>query len=297
MARKPIHPFLYKIADIMKEEFEEPAPIWLSTEIEPEEMEKLKTECTTYSAHDPHHLRLSMCDRIMMNKAVLVSVECEYGRLIAAFETYDQIDDLPLELWGRILRLFTKRKETTKPYRVFFLANSMVRKMPAKNEKIGPGNINGGYTYPCDQDMIMIYRAEDATRVLIHELFHSSCTDKSDDVDTMESETEAWAELFYCGFISRGVIHVLRDWVARQSDYMNKQNRAVAKVLGDRGVVAHEFPWRYTLGKQIVWERWGIFEPDKMIPEIKVGDSLRLTLAPPSVVKKRENIRENSIIL
>ena len=37
-----------------------------------------------------------------------------------------------------------------------------------------------------------IYKAEDATRVLIHELMHSSCADNHENgIDIVEAETEA----------------------------------------------------------------------------------------------------------
>lgn len=299
MAGRTIHPFLYKIADIMKDEFAKEAPKWEKADISTEELDTLRKECITPSVHDPHQLRLKMWNAMEKDDAYTIAISCPYGKLIAAFERFEQMDELPLELWGRIMRLFTDRKDNRdKPYRVYFMANSMLRKMSGeKGQAIGPGDINGGYTYPCDHDMIFIYRAEDATRVLIHELFHSSCTDKSSDVDILESETEAWAELFYCGFISAGSIHVLRDWVARQSNYMNLQNRAIVKQMGDIAMSERAFPWRYTLGKQIVWERWGIFVAEKLHPEIKVCLSLRLTLPPPITIKKREGVASTSVML
>jgi hypothetical protein len=232
------------------------------------------------------------------NISTMYCFDSPYAKLICIVENSNDIKDVPLELWLRIFKSFYDKQSKQVKFRLFFLADGTQRKMGPKIEPIGPGNINGGYTYRCHPDTILIYRAEDATRVLLHELFHATCCDNPElGINLLEAETEAWAELLYCGWLSRGVPHILIDWIKRQSDYMNKQNKKIAKRIGKEGVASHAFPWRYTIGKQDVWERWGIFNPVELTPKIDVGRSLRLTYPPPTLLKRREGIREESTIL
>jgi hypothetical protein len=298
MARPVAHPLLQQVSNVIKAEYDNPAPIWDPCLPTKEDLELVKKECITKSEFDPLELRLNMWNAFEDDIATMYCFDNEYGKLVCFMEDVSQIRDLPLDLWGRILRTFYNKKKEQVKFRIFFLADTTLRKMNSKIEPIGPANINGGYTYRCHPDTIIIYRAEDATRVLLHELFHACCCDNPDfGVDIMEAETEAWAELLYCAWLSRGTIHILLDLIKRQSDYMNKQNKKIAKRIGKKGVENKEFPWRYTIGKQDVWERWGIFNPVELTPKIDVGRSLRLTFPPSITIKKREGIRDESTIL
>lgn len=298
MSRKPIHPFVHQLAEVIRDEYELDAPKWHQITIDKSDIETLKSECNTPSEHDPLQLRLNAWLGLKAGYNVMGGFQCEFGRILCVLEDVEQANDIPFELWGRILRCFQKRENRKEPYRIFLIASTSIRLMPESNEELGPSNINGGYTYPCSKDAIVIYRAEDATRVLLHELFHASCSDNhSLDLDEKEAETEAWAEFFYCAFLSRGIPYVLRDLVQRQSQYMSKQNKMISDYVGNK-IKKRVFPWRYTIGKQEVWERWGIFDDDDNVgPEIKVENSLRLTLPPSSYLKKREQIGSKSTML
>jgi hypothetical protein len=194
-----------------------------------------------------------------------------------------------------------------KGFRVFFLADDRIRTFPEKGDrvkpeningdKIKPENINGGYTYSCNTQSIVLYRAEDATRVLIHELMHSSCADNhKNSVDIIESETEAWAELIYIALISEGKPYIFNALLRRQSEWMRKQNKKIKKYFM-KDPSSQEFPWRYTIGKEDVWKRWGILFESEENPKVKIGNSLRLTYPPDSNLKKRFNVLEKSTIL
>jgi len=213
---------------------------------------------------------------------------------MAIFETMDQMAELPWDLWGRILRMFSE--SSRKPFKIFFLANRSLREFPSGEEPISPENINGGYTYRCDPETIVIYRAEDATRVLIHELQHSCCLDKPENsVDILEAETEAWAELIYIAILSQGKKYMFNDLLQRQSEWMIKQNKKVRNHMINPDNI--EFPWRYTIGKEKVWDRWGILRRDEMKPVIKVGNSLRLTYPPTNGLRERFKVLATSTIL
>jgi hypothetical protein len=184
----------------------------------------------------------------------------------------------------------------TKPFKVFFLANTQLRKFPPKGTPISPENINGGYTYRCEPETILIYRAEDATRVLIHELLHACCLDRiTAGIDMIEAETEAWAELIYIALLSQGKKFIFNSLLQRQSQWMRKQNERVLKYIGHHK--SRQFPWRYTIGKQEIWEKWGILKMEDTKPDIHVSKSLRLTFPPNKLLKERFKVALDSTIL
>ncbi len=282
------------LLDRVQKEFSLPEVVWENTEIGNKDLKFLKDECYKDSEFDPINKRKMMFDLMMSGNLFVVVSKCQYGQVMAVFETMDQMAELPWDLWGRILRMFSEPHR--KPFKIFFLANTSLRQFPVGDEQITPENINGGYTYRCDPETIVIYRAEDATRVLIHELQHSCCLDKPENgVDIVEAETEAWAELFYVAIMSQGKKYMFKDLLQRQSEWIIKQNRKVKKHMSNPNSM--EFPWRYTIGKEEVWERWGILRRDEMKPVVLVGDSLRLSYPPSNILKQRFKVINNSTIL
>jgi hypothetical protein len=282
------------VLDIITTEFSFDEPVWESCKNIRSELQFLDEECNKDSEFDPHNRRKKMYEDMMNGYTFVVFQKCLYGQVFAVFETQEQLDEMPWGLWGRIFRLFYDRKG--KPFKVFFLANTHLREFPPDGEEIKPQNINGGYTYRCDRETILIYRAEDATRVLIHELQHSCCLDDIEKgLDVIEAETEAWAELFYVGLLSQGKHFIFKDLLQRQSEWMIKQNEKIRKHMKDPA--SFEFPWRYTIGKEEVWKRWGILREDFVKPYIRVGNSLRLTYPPNNVLKDYFKVKRSSTIL
>ena len=285
---------LHTLCERVQKEFELDEPKWTITEVTPDDMAFLNSECNTESEFDETNKRKTMYESMMKGTVFVSKAKCEYGELLSIFEDVGQIADLPWGLWGRIFRLFSENGK--KPFKVFLLADRSLRKFPSKGEPITPENINGGYTYRCNRETILIYRAEDATRVLIHELQHSCCLDNpSNSVDIIEAETEAWAELFYVAILSQGKKYMFKDLIQRQSEWMRKQDKKVKKHM--KNPDSREFPWRYTIGKEEVWKRWGILREDDWKPAIKVGDSLRLTYPPNNMLKERFKVNITSTIL
>ena len=160
---------------------------------------------------------------------------------------------------------------------VYFLAHPLLRTFPRRGP-IGPQHINGGYTYPSRLDVILIYRAEDATRVLIHELQHAyGLDDHRMNLDKVEAETEAWAELLYHAILSKGNKKAFSHHLREQARWMHAQNQRVAAHLK----TPTQFPYRYTLAKEDVWKRWGLTSPSN-----QTCSSLRLTVPPSAAMKK-----------
>lgn len=286
--------FISTLLDKVQREFTQPEVEWENINLSDKDYKFLSEECNKDSEFDPLNKRKRMFEDMKNGKLLVVASKCKYGQIVALFETMEQMAELPWDLWGRIFRLFSE--PWRRPFKVFFLASQSLREFPPENEPITPENINGGYTYRCDPETIVIYRAEDATRVLIHELQHSCCLDKPENgVDIVEAETEAWAEIFYIAIISQGKKYMFKDLLQRQSEWMIKQNRKVKKHMSNPNSM--EFPWRYTIGKEDVWERWGILRKDEMKPVVNVGNSLRLTYPPNDILKARFKVIKTSTIL
>jgi len=272
--------------EMIRADFEKPAPIWSPCGWATKNQLFLETECNQPSDFDPTHVRKRMVQYITRDENTVVRT-CPYGTIHVIYENESQKSDIPWALWGRILRLYGGGK----PFTVYFLAASHLRRFPGIGEEITPHHINGGYTYSCNHDTIIIYRAEDATRVLIHELQHSSCLDDHTlGVDQVEAETEAWAELIYCALLARGVQRDAQRMVQRQSAWMRSQNKVVAMRNGH----TQRFPWRYTVGKEAVWRRWGLFSA---VGRIDVHGSLRLTAPPKADIARMFGVSPRSTIL
>jgi hypothetical protein len=216
----------------------------------------------------------------------------EFDEILSKQQLY-KVHDVPWALWSQIVQLY--RRPSHQPHTIFLLAHPALREFPAVNKHITPRHINGGYTYPCNADCVFIFRAEDATRVLIHELFHSNCCDNNAlTLEEREAETEAWAELFWCALISRGNLKSFKSLVRAQGSLIRTQNRRV--VDGGHMKEGFEgFPWRYTIGKELLWARWGLLEGTT--EQAPIGNSLRLTLHLPASIKKSFGVSASSTML
>jgi len=283
------------LLEIVQKEFHHPAPIWNEGPLSQDDFLFLNKECSKPSEFDPHNKRSSMVSKLVKGEVPAITTHCEYGQVVAICEEPKQMRDIPWSLWGRIFRIFSEKKPNKAiPFKVFFLANTNLRIFPPGRGTIGPENINGGYTYPCNRETIVIYRAEDATRVLIHELNHACCLDNPNaKIDELEAETEAWAELIYIGLLSEGDKILFNKLLRKQSAWIVKQNREVRKHIHSGN--SKEFPWRYTIGKEDVWLRWGILDGNTSIVEL--GNSLRLTVPPSNDIKKKFGVSVASNIL
>ena len=145
----------------------------------------------------------------------------------------------------------------SKPYTIYWFLSPATREFPPIGKPVTPRNINGGYCQACKPETIVIYRAEDAVRVLIHELMHAACLDDhSKPIPVVEAETEAWAELFYSmlmaneyGLSPGDAWNIQSSWSARQNIRLQKDH----SVKGQS-----DYAWRYTVGKEGVWRRWNM---------------------------------------
>lgn len=215
------------------------------------------------------------------------------GTVVALLPDPKQADEIPWDLWSIILQLF--KRPDSKPYGIFLCAHPARREFPAFGRPVTPFHINGGYTYPCDSTCVFIFRAQEATRVLIHELFHSSCCDNTAlPLEEREAETEAWAELIWCTLMARGDLKTFKSYVKKQAAWIVTQNAALLQ--GRHMQPGHQgFPWRYTVGKAELWQRWGLLKD--AVPTAPIQGSLRLTFMPPGDLKRSWNVPISSMML
>ena len=141
-------------------------------------------------------------------------------------------------------------------WQIYLYSSKVNRTLPASGP-IGAEHLNGGYTYPCTSDCIVIYRYEEATRVLIHELLHASCTDDNNKIiEHKEAATEAWAELFLISLLSKGNIsHAYKLWKI-QDHYIQDLNYTVKTF---HNVLSHiDYGARYTTLREDVFKQFSI---------------------------------------
>jgi len=157
----------------------------------------------------------------------------------------------PWDLWGRIVQWFGVSEQGL-PWRIFWFPATIPRMLPLRGNPVGPEHINGGYCYPCNPNVIVVYRLEEATRVLIHELLHAACTDPNASLQMKEATTETWAELFLVAVCSKGEEQAAKHLWELQGSWIANQNALLRKHYHVQ--TPNDYAWRYTVGKEQVFK-------------------------------------------
>ena len=282
------HPLLMAMVHLIQNA---PKPVkWIPATMTPAMKKILANECLKEDPFDQIQSKRRHYERITSGHTPLV-LKQPNATLVALLDSPSQAEDIPWDLWSQIIQMF--KRPDGKSYTIFFCADPALRQMPEPGEVARPLHINGGYTYPCDPQCVFLFRAEDATRVLIHELQHSACCDNTAlHLEQREAETEAWAELLWTAFMSRGDLKTIKSLVKQQDIWSRSQN---ARLIRDKNFVTGPmgFPWRYTIGKTDMWKKWGIMGHSKVVPI----NSLRLTMPPTKAMKKMFGVSQHSTIL
>ena len=275
----PLPPVLETLVDHVGRRTSGKPLVWVEDQPTEEDLNHVFTEANQPSQFDPLKLRATMFNRlgsaqpgrslmkeVKIGSARLLCYRCELGKVIAIVEPGTVV---PLEEWGRVFQAFGPHK-AAKPWRlhpqrlggwrIVWFANPTPRMFPEDGSAPTPAHLNGGYTYPCRPDTVVIYRKEEATRVLIHELLHAACTDNMADSEPIrEALTETWAELFLVALRARGSRRrVATLWRAQAQRIADQE-----AVLTARGVLGPgDFAWRYTVGRRPVLTALGIKLPE-----------------------------------
>ena len=234
-----------------------------------EELLKLQSEAQDNSPFDTLKLRKNLWNDYKQGAAEVFVKSCEYGRVITLCRR-GTTPFMPLRFWGRILQAFR-----LPPVRIFWFAAETPRELPEEGTHVGPESVNGGYTYPCETGAIVIYRAEEATRVLIHELLHAACTDNPKlPVEVREAKTETYAELFLVGLLSHGSLQKARKFWSLQAEWIQGLNEKLVRYHGVKSL--KDYSARYTLARIQELQRLGIALPPFSGVAVP-GGSARLT--------------------
>lgn len=179
------------------------------------------------------------------------------------------------ELWARVFAWFGHAKGARGPWRVIWFAATTPRRFPFAGQDLGPEHVNGGYTRPCSTEGIFIYRAEEATRVLIHEMMHAACLDEQPhtpgvhishsepvtgwSVPLREAQVEVWAELILIALLSRGQPKAAQRLWDLQGQWVADTNRKARADHGTRDM--SDYAWRYLCGREVMYARLGVILP------------------------------------
>jgi hypothetical protein len=214
------------------------------------------------SNFDTLSLRSSMWKELQEDNANLVCKTCESAKVI-----YIQKGSVepPWDLWARIFQWLGRAPATQEDpnpkWRVFWFPAEAKRHYPPVGEEVGPASINGGYSYACRSDSIVIYRKEEATRVLLHEILHAACCDpKTNVLPLKEANTETWAELLLVALLSEGSERKAQTLWDIQSQWIANQNEILRSRFGVEG--PDDYAWRYTLGREMILDSLKIELPE-----------------------------------
>jgi len=264
-----IYPFLQKV----KEEYKHALPPASSTPPTEEDKAWIEKNALEEDPYDFLNLKENMFNEYKNNTATLQKQTCALGTILAISK--EPIPPKTWTTWWHCIRLVIPKKEV----RIVFYLHPQTRQLPAKGLPIEPQHINGGMTMPCDSKTVIIYRKEEATRVLLHELFHASCTDPYEKPQPfIEADCETWAEIALCALKAKGDVRQFEQLITEQIVYATNQSRYLTLFHGVK--TPEDYAWRYTKGRLNVFEELGFtmpFAPRKA----KKPETLRLTLCEP----------------
>lgn len=229
--------------------------VWKTFKPTHDELALFELESKQDSKFDPLKLKEKTWTEYQAGKLRLQCVECELAKVFAILPKGVAI---PTKDWGPIFQ-WLGPSSTGEPWRVFWFGTTVARMFPV-NGAIAAQHLNGGYTNPCSTRGIFIYRIEEATRVLIHELLHAACLDPPvDSIPFREATIETWAELFLVAYRSKGDLEQAARLWALQSQWVSDTNQRAETKHNVRG--NSQYAWRYLNGRAQIYQSLGIMLP------------------------------------
>jgi hypothetical protein len=247
-----------------------PEEKWIDDSPRQEDIDSLKKEATSQSSIDEVNLRAEMITMWQDGSVNLRVRELPERTRVVFLGTDEQWEHIPWPLWARIFQAMGYPVG-----RVLFYAHPSKRFFPVADEAIAAKHINAGYSFLCQQSIVVIYRFEEATRVLLHELLHTACFDSEMETEDCEANTEAWTELFLCAILSRGRKARFNSLWSKQSNWIKAQTEHLAVNWNIR--TREDYVWRYTIGRHIVLDKMGYID-DKPVKDV---DDLSLRFTTP----------------
>jgi hypothetical protein len=218
-------------------------------------MADLKRECETESQFDPLNLKLAGWKDYHSGKFKLKCSESSLAKVICIVPPHVSP---PLEDWGRIFQWLGAAAQGK--WKVYWIGSAAKREFPGRGAPMGASHVNGGYTMPCSTEGVFIYRIEEATRVLIHELLHAACLDPAGaSLPIREATVEAWAELFLVAHRAGGDLGRASNLWAKQAHWISDTNHKAKTYNNVRG--EGDYAWRYLNGRAGVFKELGVDLP------------------------------------
>lgn len=207
---------------------------------------------------DPLRLRRNLWEGTDTGGGQILCKSCLYAKVLWIQPKGTTIEP-PWEEWSQIVQWFGPAIQGEK-WRIFWFPAHIQRILPEKGHEVGPENINGGYCYPCNPHIIVVYRYEEASRVLIHELLHAACTDPPDaSLPIKEATTETWAELLLVALCSKGQARLAERLWKLQSQWIANQNYTLETYHHVKTI--ENYAWRYTVGRKEILDSLRISLP------------------------------------
>ena len=196
---------------------------WSDCAAKAEELSAAEKEATTGAQFDRNGLKRAVWDGYKAGSVRLVCKRLGALARVLVFLPADAAEP-NWEFWAHVFQWFGPAA-SKKPWLVTYFAAGKRREFPEAGQDLGPEHVNGGYTTPCSTHGIYIYREEEATRVLIHEMLHAACLDEQGwSIPDREAMIETWAELILIALLSKGShVKAKRLWVA-QSHWISDTN-------------------------------------------------------------------------
>ena len=233
-------------------------------------MEEFKRQ-TDESIFDPLLLRASVWKDLEEGRSVMRCRTCSLARVIWIQPKNKKIEP-DWSTWARVFQWYGKPSDGTQ-WRVFWFPSESKRIAPEPGLVVGPAHVNGGYTIPCTSSAIVIYRKEEATRVLLHEISHAACLDdQSESLVMREARTEMWAEIFLIAIKSEGSLQKADRLWKFQSQWISDQNEFLRRKYNVN--TPNDYAWRYTVAREVVLNQLRIHLP---APRMFNSKSLRFT--------------------
>ena len=228
-----------------------PPVSWEKHPVNPVDIDALREEANLpKNAWDTKDLKHDLWKRWLKKDGLLQAVEWRAGPHRVILLGKDSIT--PPKVWPQLFELLSPEI----PVRVLWFASEEKRTPPEPGKPIEPEHINGGYTQKCNAQSIVIYRKEEATRVLIHELLHAACSDPDKPIAELEADTEAWAEVILCAVAAKGVRSVFDILWKKQATYASHQAAVAEKLYGVKG--PENYAWRYLTGRLERFHTFGL---------------------------------------
>jgi hypothetical protein len=223
---------------------------WKNATLTEHDLNILRSEALKESPFDPLELKKRMYEAYEKGDANVIVKTCDCAKVVILQDNDSQT--FPWSTWSTIFQWFG----SSSPWCVYIYASPQNRTLP-ESGPIGAAELNGGYTYPCKSDCIVIYRYEECTRVLIHELLHAACTDDfNKSVEQREAATEAWAELFLVATLAKGDYNKAMELWSIQERYIQDLNYTVSTFHDVKS--ESDYGARYTTMRTDIFKQFNI---------------------------------------